>query len=148
MKNCSQIKSREIRYRYGTLTASRCATTPPCYHTPYYRYHTPWYRTCLECGNETPLQPVLSHPILSHSLPPAWSVAAKTCNRCYHTRFYHAPLCLEYGSKTRLKPLLSPPMLSHPYGIPPEVVNNLKFQTTTHFITGGVYHTPMAYHPG
>ena len=49
----------------------------------------------------------------------AWSVAAKTCNRCYHTRCYHTPVCLEYGSKTRLKPLLLPPMLSHPYGIPP-----------------------------
>ena len=49
-------------------------------------------------------------------------------------------------SKTRLKQLLSPPMLSHPYGIPPGVVNNLKSQTTTHFITGGtVCITPPRY---
>ena len=50
-----QIKSREIRCRYGIRTALRFATSPPCYHTPYYLYHTPWYRTCLECGSETPV---------------------------------------------------------------------------------------------
>ena len=60
---------------------------------------------------------------------------------CYHTRYYHTPVCLECGSKTRLKPLLS-----HPYGIPPGVVNNLKSQTATHFVTGGtVYTTPPRY---
>ena len=76
----------------------------------------------------------------------AWSVAAKICNRCYHTRCYHTPVCLEYGSKTRLKPLLSPPTLSHPSGIPPGVVNILKSQTTAHFITGGtVFTTPPRY---
>ena len=65
---------------------------------------------------------------------------------CYHTRYYHTPVRLEYGSKTRLKPLL----LSPPYGIPPGVLNNLKSQTTTHFITGGtVYTTPPRYtNPG
>ena len=62
INNCFQIKWREVRYRYGTRTALKCATTPPCYHTPYYyRYHTPWYNICLECGSETPLQQVLYH---------------------------------------------------------------------------------------
>ena len=115
MKNRFQITSREIRCRYGTRTALRSATTPPCYHTPYYRYHTPWYRIFLECGSETPLQPVLSHLILLHSLLPAWSVAAKTCNQplLSHPLLSH-PVCLECGSKSHLKPLLlSPPMLPY-----------------------------------
>ena len=146
IKNCFQIKSREIRYRYGTRTATRCATIPPGYHTPYYRYHTPWYHTFLECGSEAPLQSVLSHPILAHSLPPAWSVAAKTCSRCYHTRYYHPHVCLEYGSKIVRNHCYHPSCYHTPYGIPPGVVNNLKFQTTTHFITGGtVYSTPPLY---
>ena len=76
---------------------------------------------------------------------------------------YHTPCCLPgvwrrkiatasippviiTPSKTRSEPPLSPPMLSHPYRIPPGVVNNLKSQTTTHFITGGtVYTTPPRY---
>ena len=51
-------------------------------------------------------QPCITEPgqttVLSHPLLPAWSVVAKTCNRFYHTRYYHTPDCLEYGSKTRL----------------------------------------------
>ena len=61
----------------------------------------------LICGeSECENQPCISEPgqttVLSHPLLPAWSVVAKTCNRFYHTRYYHTPDCLEYGSKTRL----------------------------------------------
>ena len=61
----------------------------------------------LVCGDpECENQPCLAEPgqttVLSHPLLPAWSVAAKTRNRFYHTPYYRTPDCREYGSNTRL----------------------------------------------
>lgn len=59
--------------------------------------------TGMECGSKTPLQ--LSHPILSHSLQPAYGVAAKTCNR------YHTPDCLEHSSNNFCNRCYHPPLV-------------------------------------
>ena len=89
--------SDRIAWNTVLHTALRCATTPPCYHTPSPShalvparsaaaklrrnrcYHSPYYHT----------------PCCLPRLP----VAAKTCNRSYHTCHYryHTPDCLAYG---------------------------------------------------
>ena len=73
----------------------------------------------LVCGEpECENGPCIAEPgqttILSHSVLPAWSVVAKSCNRFDHTRHYHTPDYLEYGSRTRLYPMPSPPLLITP----------------------------------
>ena len=77
---------------------------------------------CLECGGEN-LQPLLSHPLLSHPhLPRIWQQDSFETTAI----FPHVITPLRY--------------------ILPRVVNNLKSQTTTHFITGGArYTTPPRY---
>ena len=81
----------------------------------------------LVCG-----EPECENQLCFHTpLLPAWGVERKLATASI------SPVMIT-PSKTCLKSLLSPPMLSHPYGIPPGVVNNLKSQTTTHFLSPGV----------
>ena len=77
-----------------------------------------------ECEN----QPCFAEPgqttALPHPLLPPWSVAAKTCNRFYLTRYYHT-------QQDSFETTAIPPHVITPLRYPPGVVNNLKSQPPT-----------------
>ena len=110
----SRTSSASVVHRNGqnmsagqTIAAVRATVPVPADVTATAPYAEALTAELLICGeSECENQPCISEPgqttVLSHPLLPAWSVVAKTCNRFYHTRYYHTPDCLEYGSKTRL----------------------------------------------